>query len=59
MAEKLVTIYIDDYPRVCKESDIETILQNIEQLKQRYLKLGVSKELLEKMYTVQIVKDES
>lgn len=58
MTEKWVTIYVDDYPRRCKESNIETVLQNIEQLKQRYLKAGVPKEVLEKMYTVRIVKDE-
>ncbi len=54
MKEKSVIIYIDDYPRVCKESKLPEVLENIEKLKQHYLEKGVSKELLDKMYTVRI-----
>ncbi len=58
MAEKMVTIYIDEYPRRCEESKIPLVLENIERLKQEYLKKGIPKEMLDKMYTVRIVKDE-
>jgi len=58
MKEKWVTIYIDNYPRSCPESKVPQVLENIERLKERYLQKGVSQELLNKMYTVRIVKDE-
>lgn len=55
--EKWVEIRIDGYPRYCEESRIPEVLANIEALKKMYLEKGVSKELLDKMYTVEIVKD--
>ena len=58
MAEKMVTIYIDEYPRRCEESKVPKVLEDIEKLKQEYLKKGVPQETLDKMYSVRIVKDE-
>jgi len=58
MTEKLVTIYIDDYPRRCEESKVDQVLAHIEKLKQYYLKKGVPQEMLDRMYHVRIVKDE-
>lgn len=58
MSEKIVTIYIGGYPRRCIESRVEKILENIEQLKQHYLSKGVLQEVLDKMYSVRIVRDE-
>lgn len=58
MDEKMVTIYVDDYPRRCKESKIPQVLENIESLKKYYLEKGVDKNLLDKMYNVRIVKEE-
>ena len=56
--EKWVRVIIDGYPRSCPESRLEQVLQNIENLKQYYLQKGVEKELIDKMYAVQIVRDE-
>ena len=58
MAEKWVTILVDGYPRRCPENKVQQVLDDIEQLKQMYLKKGVPQETLDKMYSVQIVKDE-
>lgn len=58
MTEKWVTILVDGYPRRCPENKVQQVLDNIEQLKQMYLKKGVPQETLDKMYSVQIVKDE-
>ena len=58
MKEKLVTIFVDEYPRRCLESKVPQVLENIEKLKQHYLQKGVPQETLDKMYTVRIVKDE-
>lgn len=58
MAEKWVTILVDGYPRRCPENKVQQVLDNIEQLKQMYQKKGVPQETLDKMYSVQIVKDE-
>lgn len=58
MAEKWVTILVDGYPRRCPETKVQQVLDNIEQLKQMYLKKGVPQETLDKMYSVQIAKDE-
>ena len=49
MSEKLVTIYIDGYPRRCEESKVPQVLENIEKLKQEYLSKGVPQEILDKM----------
>ena len=58
MDEKWVKIFIDEYPRRCPESKVPQVLQNIEDLKQYYLKKGISQEILDKLYTVRIEKDE-
>ena len=58
MAEKWVTIFVDEYPRRCPESKVQQVLENIEQLKQMYLKKGVPQKTLNEMYSVRIVKDE-
>lgn len=58
MAEKWVTIFVDEYPRRCPECKVQQVLENIEQLKQYYLQKGVPKETLDAMYSVRIVKDE-
>jgi len=58
MSEKMVTVYIDEYPRRCEESKVPQVLENIEKLKHEYLSKGVPQETLDKMYTVRIVKDE-
>ncbi len=55
--DEVVTIYIDGNPRRCRKSKVPKILENIENLKQEYLKKGVSKELLDKMYDVRIVEE--
>lgn len=59
MTEKYVTMYIDDYPRRCSESKVDEVLEHIEKLKQQYLSKGVPQEILDKMYTVRIMKDEN
>ena len=58
MAEKWVTIFVDEYPRRCPENKVQQVLENIEQLKQEYLLKGVPQETLDKMYSVRIVNDE-
>lgn len=58
MADRMVTIYVDDYPRRCRESKIPKVLENIENLKQMYRAKGVSEELLDKLYgNIRIVPD--
>ena len=58
MAEKWVTIFVDEYPLRCPESKVQQVLENIEQLKQMYLKKGVPQKTLNEMYSVRIVKGE-
>ena len=58
MAEKLVTVFVDGYPRRCEESKVPKIMENIERLKKHYLQKGVPQETLDKMYSMRIVKDE-
>ena len=58
MAEKMVTIYINEYPRRCEESKVPQVLENIERLKQEYLKKGIPKDLVDELHAVRIVKDE-
>lgn len=58
MAEKMATIYIDEYLRRCEESKVSQVLENIENLKREYRKKGVPQETLDEMYSVRIVKDE-
>lgn len=64
--EKTVKVLIDGYPRYCAESKLDQVLDQIEKIKREYLEMeppkGMTKEdfakMVEKLYTVEIVRDE-
>lgn len=58
MAGKIVTVYIDGYPRYCKEERLEEVLKSLEELKDYYVSKGIPREKVERMHTVIIVRDE-
>ena len=59
MDEKMVTIYVGGYPRRCLESKVEEELASIERVKQYYREKGIPQEMIEKGYSVRIVRDEN
>lgn len=58
MAEKWVTIYIEDGNKRCPESKVQKVLDNIEEVKRYCLEKGAPQETVDKIYSVRIVKDE-
>lgn len=58
MKEKWVTVEIGGYPRRCPESRLEWVYEQAERLKKEFIQKGAPKEMVERLYTIKIVKDE-
>ena len=61
MSEKMVTIFVDEYPRRCPESKVPQVLEQIEQLNKRIKAIQESEnedgELQERLATIQSTID--
>ena len=58
MAEKWVTIYIEDGNKRCPESKVQKVLDSIEKLKQYDQERNVPQEAVDNIYSLGVVRDE-
>jgi hypothetical protein len=56
--EKMVTVYIDGYPRRCTEERLPEAMKALEELKDYYVSKGIPREKVERMHPVRIVRDD-